>query len=124
LLVLGLAGFDLAELQISSQTAKAHPWRCKAFDGACAVCIYSGRRQAPPLTGVGTELKINGCWCSPNRVAVADMITPIVPLLQHIGSVHVLPGDVVITGTRQRCWRVERGDDLDSWAIPGGRAAR
>lgn len=114
----GLA-LDLTLRELQDQLkAKAHPWeRAKAFDGACPLSAFIRPEQAPALTALPLELKINGVVRQ--QGSSADMITPIVPLLQHIAQVFtLLPGDVVITGTPAGVGVLNAGDDL-TLAIPG-----
>jgi 2-keto-4-pentenoate hydratase/2-oxohepta-3-ene-1,7-dioic acid hydratase in catechol pathway len=114
----GLA-LDLTLRELQDQLkAKAHPWeRAKAFDGACPLSAFIRPEQAPALTALPLELKINGVVR--HQGSSADMITPIVPLLQHIAQVFtLLPGDVVITGTPAGVGVLNAGDDL-TLAIPG-----
>lgn len=115
---IGLA-LDLTLRELQDQLkAKAHPWeRAKAFDGACPLSVFVDPAQAPAFDALPLELKINGevrqQGCS------AQMITPILALLQQIAQVFtLLPGDVVITGTPAGVGRLNAGERLEL-AIPG-----
>ena len=108
----GLA-LDLTLRELQEQLkAKAHPWeRAKAFDGSCPLSAFIKPAQAPTLDRLPLQLTINGSVRQ--QGSSADMITPIVPLLQHIAQVFtLLPGDVVITGTPAGVGALEAGDRL------------
>lgn len=114
----GLA-LDLTLRELQDQLkAKGHPWeRAKAFDAACPLSPFVRLDQAPALNAIALELKINGEVRQ--QGTSADMITPIVALLQHIAGVFsLLPGDVVITGTPAGVGVLNPGDELEL-AIPG-----
>ena len=114
----GLA-LDLTLRELQDQLkAKGHPWeRAKAFDAACPLSPFVRLDQAPALNATALELKINGQVRQ--QGTTADMITPIVALLQHIAGVFsLLPGDVVITGTPAGVGVLNPGDELEL-AIPG-----
>lgn len=114
----GLA-LDLTLRDLQDQLkAKSHPWeRAKAFDGACPLSAFIKPAQAPALDALPFELKINGTVRQ--RGSSADMITPVLALLQQIAQVFtLLPGDVVITGTPAGVGVLNAGDRLQL-AIPG-----
>ena len=114
----GLAlDLTLRELQ-DELKAKAHPWeRAKAFDGACPLSMFVRREQAGDLSALALQLRINGELRQDGTSA--DMLTPIVTLLQHIAPVFsLLPGDVVITGTPKGVGQLHSGDELQA-SIPG-----
>lgn len=114
----GLA-LDLTLRELQDQLkAKGHPWeRAKAFDAACPLSPFVRLDQAPALNAIALELKINGEVRQ--QGTSADMITPIVALLQHIAGVFsLLPGDVVITGTPAGVGVLNPGDELEL-TIPG-----
>ncbi|MEJ6655560.1 MAG: fumarylacetoacetate hydrolase family protein [Pseudomonas sp.] len=114
----GLA-LDLTLRELQDQLkAKGHPWeRAKAFDAACPLSPFVRLDQAPALNAIALELKINDELRQ--QGTSADMITPIVALLQHIAGVFsLLPGDVVITGTPAGVGVLNPGDELEL-AIPG-----
>ncbi|PRB84256.1 fumarylacetoacetate hydrolase family protein [Pseudomonas sp. MYb185] len=114
----GLAlDLTLRELQDQLKT-KGHPWeRAKAFDAACPLSRFVRPEQAPALNDIPLQLTINGELRQHGNSA--DMITPIIALLQHIAGVFsLLPGDVVITGTPAGVGVLNTGDQLEL-AIPG-----
>lgn len=115
---IGLAlDLTLRELQEQLKT-KGHPWeRAKAFDAACPLSRFVRPEQAPALNDIPLQLRINGELRQDGNSA--DMITPIIALLQHIAGVFsLLPGDVVITGTPAGVGVLNAGDQLEL-AIPG-----
>jgi 2-keto-4-pentenoate hydratase/2-oxohepta-3-ene-1,7-dioic acid hydratase in catechol pathway len=108
----GLAlDLTLRELQ-DELKAKAHPWeRAKAFDGACPLSRFVDP-QGLDLLALPLSLTINGELRQ--QGSSAQMITPIVALLQHIAQVFtLLPGDVVITGTPAGVGVLNAGDVLE-----------
>lgn len=114
----GLA-LDLTLRELQDQLkAKGHPWeRAKAFDAACPLSPFVRLEQAPALNAIPLQLTINGELRQQGNSA--DMITPIIALLQHIAGVFtLLPGDVVITGTPAGVDVLNAGDELEL-AIPG-----
>ncbi|SER40810.1 fumarylacetoacetate hydrolase family protein [Halopseudomonas bauzanensis] len=114
----GLA-LDLTLRELQDQLkAKGHPWeRAKAFDAACPLSPFVRLEQAPALNAIPLQLTINGELRQQGNSA--DMITPIIALLQHIAGVFtLLPGDVVITGTPAGVGVLNTGDELEL-AIPG-----
>ncbi|TVP88243.1 MAG: fumarylacetoacetate hydrolase family protein [Pseudomonadaceae bacterium] len=115
---IGLA-LDLTLRELQDQLkAKGHPWeRAKAFDGACPLSVFIRPEQAPALTKLPLRLVINGEVRQQGNSA--DMVTPILSLLQQIARVFTLqPGDVVITGTPAGVGVLQPGDVLEL-AIPG-----
>lgn len=109
---IGLA-LDLTLRELQDQLkAKAHPWeRAKAFDGACPLSVFIQPAHAPALNALCLTLSINGELRQ--QGSSAEMITPIVPLLQQIAAVFtLLPGDVVITGTPAGVGVLHAGDRL------------
>ena len=114
----GLA-LDLTLRELQDQLkSKGHPWeRAKAFDGACPLSPFAPTEQAPALTDLPLQLHINGELRQDGNSA--EMITPIIALLQHIAGVFtLLPGDVVITGTPAGVGVLQAGDQLQL-SIPG-----
>ena len=114
----GLA-LDLTLRELQDQLkAKGHPWeRAKAFDAACPLSPFVRLEQAPALNAMPLQLMINGELRQ--QGSSAEMITPIIALLQHIAGVFtLLPGDVVITGTPAGVGVLNPGDELEL-AIPG-----
>lgn len=109
---IGLA-LDLTLRELQDQLkAKGHPWeRAKAFDGACPLSVFVTPAQAPAFDALPLELKINGQVRQ--QGSSAEMITPILALLQQIAPVFtLLPGDVVITGTPAGVGVLRAGDKL------------
>lgn len=109
---IGLA-LDLTLRELQDQLkAKSHPWeRAKAFDGACPLSAFVEPAHAPALDALSLRLEINDTVRQ--QGSSADMITPILPLLQHIAQVFtLLPGDVVITGTPAGVGVLNVGDKL------------
>lgn len=114
----GLAlDLTLRELQEQLKT-KGHPWeRAKAFDGACPLSFFAPIDQAPALNDLPLQLHLNGELRQQGNSA--EMITPIIALLQHItGIFTLLPGDVVLTGTPAGVGVLQPGDQLQL-GIPG-----
>ena len=114
----GLA-LDLTLRELQDQLkSKGHPWeRAKAFDGACPLSPFAPVEQAPALTDLPLQLHITGELRQDCNSA--EMITPIIALLQHIAGVFtLLPGDVVITGTPAGVGVLQAGDQLQL-SIPG-----
>ncbi|MFT6464737.1 MAG: 2-keto-4-pentenoate hydratase/2-oxohepta-3-ene-1,7-dioic acid hydratase in catechol pathway [Halopseudomonas sp.] len=110
---IGLA-LDLTLRELQDQLkAKAHPWeRAKAFDGACPLSAFVTPDKTSALDALTLELKINGEIRQ--QGSSADMITPIISLLQQIATVFtLLPGDVVITGTPAGVGVLNAGDRLE-----------
>ena len=115
---IGLA-LDLTLRELQDQLkAKGHPWeRAKAFDAACPLSTFVRPEQAPALNAIPLQLTINGELRQ--QGTSAEMITPIITLLQHIAGIFtLLPGDVVITGTPAGVGVLNPGDALEV-AIPG-----
>lgn len=100
----------LRDLQ-ESLKQQGYPWeRAKAFDGACVL--------APFVSADGvdfTDLRIR-LWQNDTLRQdgnSADMLNPIVPLIQHMaGQFKLLPGDVILTGTPQGVGALNVGDQL------------
>lgn len=114
----GLA-LDLTLRELQDQLkAKGHPWeRAKAFDGACPLSDFVPVARVPALDDVALQLRINGEVRQ--QSSSAQMITPIITLLQQIAVVFtLLPGDVVITGTPAGVGVLHAGDRLNL-SIPG-----
>lgn len=114
----GLA-LDLTLRELQDQLkAKGHPWeRAKAFDGACPLSLFVPIAKVAELDSLGLELQINGQLRQQGNAA--QMITPILRLLQQIAEVFtLLPGDVVITGTPAGVGVLQDGDRLQL-AMPG-----
>lgn len=114
----GLA-LDLTLRELQDQLkANGHPWeRAKAFDGACPLSTFLPIESAPALDNIALQLHINGELRQDGKSA--DMITPIISLLQHIAGIFtLLPGDVVLTGTPAGVGVLQAGDRLQL-SIPG-----
>ena len=114
----GLA-LDLTLRELQDQLkGNGHPWeRAKAFDGACPLSTFVRPEQAPALNALPLQLHINGELRQDGNSA--EMITPIISLLQHIAGVFtLLPGDVVLTGTPAGVGVLQPGDQLQL-SIPG-----
>ena len=114
----GLA-LDLTLRELQDQLkSKGHPWeRAKAFDGACPLSPFVGVEQVSSLTDLPVQLQINGELRQDGNSA--EMITPIIALLQHIAGVFtLLPGDVVLTGTPAGVGVLQPGDELQL-SLPG-----
>ena len=110
---IGLA-LDLTLRELQDQLkSKGHPWeRAKAFDGACPLSAFISPKEAPALDNMPLQLLINGELRQDGNSA--DMITPIIGLLQHIAGVFtLLPGDVVLTGTPSGVGVLQPGDQLE-----------
>ena len=115
---IGLA-LDLTLRELQDQLkSNGHPWeRAKAFDGACPLSAFVPPKQAPALNALPLQLHINGELRQDGNSA--EMITPILALLQHIAGVFtLLPGDVVLTGTPAGVGILKAGDQLQL-SIPG-----
>ena len=114
----GLA-LDLTLRELQDQLkSKGHPWeRAKAFDGACPLSPFLPIESAPALDSIALQLHINGELRQDGNSA--EMITPIIALLQHIAGIFtLLPGDVVLTGTPAGVGVLQAGDRLQL-SIPG-----
>lgn len=92
--------------------AKGHPWEiAKAFDGACVLAPFVPGDAVEDLTDIGIRLSLNGEVRQDGNSR--DMLTPILPLIQHICSHFSLqPGDVILTGTPAGVGALQRGDRL------------
>lgn len=114
----GLA-LDLTLRELQDQLkSKGHPWeRAKAFDGACPMSAFVPVQSAPGLDNIPLQLHINGELRQDGNSA--EMVTPILALLQHIAGIFtLLPGDVVLTGTPAGVGVLQAGDQLQV-SIPG-----
>lgn len=92
--------------------AKGQPWElAKAFDGAAPLSAFLPIAQFSDLTAVAFSLSINDERRQSGHSA--DMITPMVALLQFISRyITLLPGDVVMTGTPAGVAALHSGDML------------
>lgn len=114
----GLA-LDLTLRELQDQLkANGHPWeRAKGFDGACPLSTFLPIASAPALDSIALQLHINGELRQDGNSA--EMITPVITLLQHIAGIFTLmPGDVVLTGTPPGVGVLQAGDQLQL-SIPG-----
>ena len=92
--------------------AKGLPWElAKSFDGACVLAPLIHRGVVKDINQLGVRLTINGEVKQEGNSA--EMLNPIVPLIQHIaGHFRLLPGDVVLTGTPAGVGKLNQQDQL------------
>ncbi|TBU92542.1 fumarylacetoacetate hydrolase family protein [Phytopseudomonas dryadis] len=101
----------LRDLQ-SKLKEKGYPWEtAKSFDGACVLAPFVPGDAVEDLTAIGIRLSINGEVRQDG--SSADMLNPIVPVIQHIsGHFNLQPGDVILTGTPVGVGPLNKGDEL------------
>lgn len=114
--VAAIAGFglalDLTLRDVQQQLKdKGHPWEiAKSFDGACPISTFV-RPDQVSLDKLTFELEVDGQVRQQGDTA--DMITPIIPLLQFMSRHFTLqPGDVVLTGTPAGVGPLQAGMNL------------
>ena len=92
--------------------AKGLPWElAKSFDGACVLAPFIHRGVVKDINQLGVRLTINGEV--KQEGSSADMLNPIVPLIQHMaGHFRLLPGDVILTGTPAGVGKLAAQDQL------------
>ena len=91
---------------------KGHPWEpAKSFDGAAVLAPFVPGDAVEDLTAIGIRLSINGKVCQDG--SSADMIFPIIPVIQEMAShFNLQPGDVILTGTPAGVGPLNKGDSL------------
>ncbi|MFB4369561.1 MULTISPECIES: fumarylacetoacetate hydrolase family protein [unclassified Pseudomonas] len=91
---------------------KGHPWEpAKSFDGACVLAPFVPGDAISDLSDIGIRLTINGEVRQDG--SSADMIFPIVPVIQEMaGHFNLQPGDVILTGTPAGVGPLNKGDEL------------
>jgi len=91
---------------------KGHPWEpAKSFDGACVLAPFVPGDAISDLSDIGIRLTINGEVRQDGTSA--DMIFPIVPVIQEMaGHFNLQPGDVILTGTPAGVGPLNTGDEL------------
>ncbi|AEF24243.1 MULTISPECIES: fumarylacetoacetate hydrolase family protein [Pseudomonas] len=91
---------------------KGHPWEpAKSFDGACVLAPFVPGDAVSDLADIGIRLTINGEVRQDGTSA--DMIFPIVPVIQEMaGHFNLQPGDVILTGTPAGVGPLNTGDEL------------
>jgi 2-keto-4-pentenoate hydratase/2-oxohepta-3-ene-1,7-dioic acid hydratase in catechol pathway len=91
---------------------KGHPWEpAKSFDGACVLAPFVPGDAISDLSDIGIRLTINGEVRQDG--SSADMIFPIVPVIQEMaGHFNLQPGDVILTGTPAGVGPLSTGDEL------------
>ncbi len=91
---------------------KGHPWEpAKSFDGACVLAPFVPGDAISDLADIGIRLAINGEVRQDGTSA--DMIFPIVPVIQEMaGHFNLQPGDVILTGTPAGVGPLNKGDEL------------
>ena len=107
------AALDLTLRGLQSQLKeKGHPWEvAKSFDGACPLSSFVAAERFESLEEIPVSLTINGEVRQ--QGSSAEMLTPILPLLQYIAQHFTLqPGDVVLTGTPAGVGPLQSGDQL------------
>ncbi len=92
---------------------KGYPWElAKAFDGAFVLAPFVAREAIGSLDDLRIRLSIDGELRQDGNSR--DMLTPIVPLIQHIaGHFSLQPGDVVSTGTPAGVGPLAPGQQLE-----------
>jgi len=104
---------DLTLRELQDQLKKkGYPWEvAKAFDGACVLAPFVPGDAVADLADLGIRLSLNGELRQDGNSR--DMLTPILPLIQHIaGHFSLQPGDVVLTGTPAGVGPLQPGDEL------------
>lgn len=91
---------------------KGWPWEvAKSFDGACVLAPFISGFAVKDAAKLDVRLTINGEVRQDSNSA--EMLFPIVPLIQHIaGQFALQPGDVVLTGTPAGVGPLQEGDEL------------
>lgn len=91
---------------------KSYPWEiAKSFDGACVLAPFVPGDAVVDLADLGIRLSLNGELRQDGNSR--DMLTPILPLIQHIaGHFSLQPGDVILTGTPAGVGPLSSGDEL------------
>ncbi len=91
---------------------KSYPWEiAKSFDGACVLAPFVPGDAVEDLADLGIRLSLNGELRQDGNSR--DMLTPILPLIQHIaGHFSLQPGDVILTGTPAGVGPLSSGDEL------------
>lgn len=91
---------------------KGWPWEvAKSFDGACVLAPFVGSDAVSDTEAIQVCLSVNGEVRQQGNSS--EMITPIVPLIQHIaGQFSLQSGDVVLTGTPAGVGPLQSGDQL------------
>lgn len=106
-------GLDLTLRDVQNVLKKnGHPWEvAKAFDGAAPLAPFMAPQAFGDLADQHFSLTVNGELRQQGNTA--DMITPVLALLQYISTIFTLqPGDVVMTGTPEGVAALHSGDVL------------
>lgn len=106
-------GLDLTLRDVQNVLKKSgHPWEvAKAFDGAAPLAPFMAPQAFGDLADQHFSLTVNGEVRQQGNTA--DMITPVLALLQYISTIFTLqPGDVVMTGTPEGVAALHSGDVL------------
>lgn len=106
-------GLDLTLRDVQNVLKKnGHPWEvAKAFDGAAPLAPFMAPQAFGDLADQCFSLTVNGELRQQGNTA--DMITPVLSLLQYISTIFTLqPGDVVMTGTPEGVAPLQPGDVL------------
>lgn len=106
-------GLDLTLRDVQNVLKKnGHPWEvAKAFDGAAPLAPFMVPEAFGDLVDQRFSLTVNGEFRQQGNTA--DMITPVLALLQYISTIFTLqPGDVVMTGTPEGVAALHSGDVL------------
>lgn len=106
-------GLDLTLRDVQNVLKKnGHPWEvAKAFDGAAPLAPFMAPEPFGDLASVRFSLQVNDAVRQQGDTA--DMITPVLALLQYISTIFTLePGDVVMTGTPEGVAALQPGDVL------------
>ena len=92
---------------------KGWPWEiAKAFDGSCVLAPFIPTSSYRDLTNIDIRLTINGEIRQEGNSA--DMLTPVISLIQYITQhFTLLPGDVILTGTPKGVGELNTGDRLE-----------
>ena len=92
--------------------AKGLPWEiAKSFDGAAVIAPFVVSSTFADVTDIGIRLSINGEVRQDGNSA--QMLNPIVPMIQHMASCFSLQaGDVIMTGTPVGVGPLNVGDEI------------
>jgi 2-keto-4-pentenoate hydratase/2-oxohepta-3-ene-1,7-dioic acid hydratase in catechol pathway len=115
-------GIDLTLRELQNQLKKAgSPWElCKAFDHSAPIGDLVPRREGMDLADLELQLRVNGELRQQGNTR--DMLFPVPKLVEILGrSWHLLPGDLIFTGTPPGVGPVLPGDRLDASSPQIGR---
>ena len=92
--------------------AKGLPWEiAKSFDGAAVIAPFVVSSTFADMADIGIRLSINGEVRQDGNSA--QMLNPIVPMIQYMAGCFSLPaGDVILTGTPAGVGPLNVGDEV------------